>query len=141
MALSEFAGGIDHWRHGLFWGLGGFVAFALAPSLSLPPELPGMPSADLASRQVWWVATAAITGGGLAIIVFRPALWAAILGIVLILAPHIVGAPQPASFESPVPHDLAQRFVTSVMVSNFLFWVLLGGLADYTRSRMIANAS
>ena len=140
MALSEIAGGIAHWRQGLFWGLGGFIAFTLAPSLSLPPELPGMPSADLASRQVWWAATATLTAGGLAIIAFRPALWAAILGIALIVAPHIVGAPRPASFESAVPHDLAQRFVTSVLVTNFLFWALLGGLAGFMRSRMITNA-
>ena len=64
VALSEIAGGITHWRQGLFWGLSGFIAFTLAPSLSLPPELPGMPSADLASRQVWWAATAALTAGG-----------------------------------------------------------------------------
>jgi cobalt transporter subunit CbtA len=141
VALSETAGGLAHWRQGLFWGLGGFVAFTLAPSLSLPPELPGMPSAGLAARQIWWVATAAVTAGGLAIILFRPALWAAILGTALIVAPHLVGAPQPASFESAVPHDLTQRFVTSVLVTNFLFWVLLGGFAGFMRPRMISGAA
>jgi cobalt transporter subunit CbtA len=141
VALSEIAGGIKHWRHGLFWGLGGFVVFALAPSLSLPPELPGMPSADLASRQAWWFAAAALTGGGLAVIVFRPGPWAAAIGIALILAPHIVGAPQPASFESPVPHELARRFVISVLVSNFVFWAILGGFAGFARSRLNATAN
>ena len=35
------------WREGLLWGLAGFVVFTAAPSLGLPPELPGMPVADL----------------------------------------------------------------------------------------------
>src|SRR5271154_4551438 len=35
------------WREGLLWGLGGFVVFTAAPGLGLPPELPGMPVAEL----------------------------------------------------------------------------------------------
>ncbi len=53
------------WREGLLWGLGGFVAFTAAPGLGLPPELPGMPVAELAARQTWWIATAAATAMGL----------------------------------------------------------------------------
>jgi cobalt transporter subunit CbtA len=136
LALSEAGGGLAGWRQGLLWGLGGFAAFTLAPSLSLPPELPGMPSADLLARQLWWVATVALTAGGLALIAFRRALWAAVLGIALIVAPHVVGAPHPASFDSPVPHELAQRFVAGVVVSGLLFWALLGGCAGFLRARL-----
>ena len=139
VVLGEIAGGIVGWRQGMFWGMAGFAAFTLAPSLSLPPELPAMPAADLIDRQIWWAATVVLTAGGLALIVFRPALWAAALGIALIVAPHVVGAPQPASFETPVPHDVAQRFVASVLVSGFVFWVLLGGLAGFVRSRLLAS--
>src|SRR5690606_6197665 len=39
------------WREGVLWGLAGFAAFSLAPSLGLPPELPGMPESPLAPRQ------------------------------------------------------------------------------------------
>jgi cobalt transporter subunit CbtA len=98
-----------------------------------------MPSAGLMARQIWWIATVALTAGGLALIVFRPPLWAAVLGIVLIVAPHVIGAPEPASLESPVPHDLAQRFVAGVVVSSFVFWVLLGGLAGFFRARLAAH--
>jgi cobalt transporter subunit CbtA len=139
VALGEIAGGIVGWRQGMFWGMAGFAAFTLAPSLSLPPELPAMPAADLVDRQIWWAATVVLTAGGLALIVFRPALWAAALGIALIVAPHVVGAPQPAGFETPVPHYLAQRFVADVVVSGFVFWVLLGGLSGFVRSRLTAS--
>src|SRR5438132_12673163 len=41
------------WREGLLWGLAGFVVFTAAPGLGLPPELPGMPVAELTARQNW----------------------------------------------------------------------------------------
>ena len=39
---------------GLLWGLAGYAVFCLAPSLGLPPELPGTAAADLVQRQYWW---------------------------------------------------------------------------------------
>ncbi|HEX9595540.1 MAG TPA: CbtA family protein, partial [Anaerolineales bacterium] len=39
--------------NGALWGLCGFLAFSLAPSAGLPPELPGMPAAELWTRQMW----------------------------------------------------------------------------------------
>ena len=53
------------WREGLLWGFAGFVVFTAAPGLGLPPELPGMPVAELTARQTWWIAAAAATAGGL----------------------------------------------------------------------------
>ena len=41
-------------RNGVLWGLGGFLAFQLAPAVGLPPELPGMAAAELGARQLWW---------------------------------------------------------------------------------------
>src|SRR5215470_14771624 len=98
VALSEIAGGLASWRQGVFWGIGGFAAFTLAPTLSLPPELPAMPSADLLARQVWWVATVVLTAGGLALVAFQRALWGTVLGLALIVTPHIIGAPQAENF-------------------------------------------
>ncbi|HEY0918157.1 CbtA family protein, partial [Devosia sp.] len=51
-------------RNGIVWGVGGFVAFQLAPAVGLPPELPGMVAAELGARQAWWWATALSTGAG-----------------------------------------------------------------------------
>ncbi|WP_127522698.1 CbtA family protein [Mesorhizobium sp. Z1-4] len=140
VVVSEFAGGIAGWRQGLFWGLAGFAVFTLAPGLGLPPELPAMPAADLGARQTWWLATVAATGVGLALIVFRRTPALAALGLVLIAAPHIVGAPQPASFETPVPAALHHDFVVAVTVTNLLFWAVLGTVAGALRARFADEA-
>jgi len=64
------------WREGLLWGLAGFVVFTAAPGLGLPPELPGMPVAELTARQTWWIATAAATAGGPLCELPSPGRWA-----------------------------------------------------------------
>ena len=128
VAVSEFAGGIVGWRPGLLWGLAGFAVFTLAPGLGLPPELPAMPAADLAARQIWWVGTVVATAAGLALIAFRSSLPLALLGVALIVAPHIVGAPQPESYETPIPEGLHHQFVVAVTMTNLVFWVVLGAL-------------
>ena len=126
VAVSGLVGGISGWRAGLLWGFAGFAVFTLAPGLGLPPELPAMPAAELFGRQVWWVGTVIATGAGLALIVFRRNLWLALLGIALIVAPHAIGAPQPASHESPIPEDLHHSFVVAVTITNLVFWLALG---------------
>jgi len=136
VAASELMGGMTGWRQGVFWGLAGFVVFTLAPGLGLPPELPAMPAADLGERQIWWAATALATGIGLALLVFKQSLPLAILAAVLLVAPHLVGAPQPASFESPVPQSLAHAFIVMASVASFVFWIVLGGVAGFARSRV-----
>lgn len=139
IAVSEAAGGMAGWRQGLFWGLAGFAVFTLAPGLGLPPELPAMPAADLFDRQVWWTATAAATAAGLALIAFRRAAPFALLGVALIVAPHVVGAPQPASFETPIPEGLHHSFVVAVTVTNLVFWLTLGVLAGLLRPRFLGR--
>src|SRR4029079_8837279 len=91
------------WREGLLWGLAGFVVFTAAPGLVLPPELPGMPVADLTARQTWWIATAAATAGGLYLLTLSPAAWSAVLGLALIALPHLIGAPLAPESHSAVP--------------------------------------
>ena len=117
------------WREGLLWGMAGFAVFMLAPSLGLPPELPGMPAAPLGPRQIWWVLTAAATASGLALLAFRPAPAWAIVAVILLVLPHVVGAPQPTEGEMLVPETLAHSFVVAVTVTSFLFWVALGVLS------------
>ncbi len=141
VAASEFAGGIGSWRQGIFWGFAGFAVFTLAPGLGLPPELPAMPTADLFDRQVWWAGTVAATAAGLALIAFRGTVVFSLIGVALIVAPHIIGAPQPASHESPVPADLHHQFVVAVTITNLIFWVLLGGAVGMVRQHFLASAS
>ncbi len=141
VAVSEFAGGIGNWRQGVFWGLAGFAAFTLAPGLGLPPELPAMPAADLTQRQIWWWATVVATAVGLGLIAFRKSLPLAILAVALIVAPHIVGAPQPDSFETPIPEGLHHQFVVAVTLTNLVFWLVLGAVIGVVRGRFTGTAT
>ncbi len=140
VAVSEFAGGILNWRSGMLWGFAGFAAFTLAPGLGLPPELPAMPAAELLPRQIWWISTVVATSAGLWLIAFRGAGVLSIIGVALIVAPHVVGAPQPVSYETPIPEGLHHQFVVASTITNLVFWCLLGGLVGLVRSRFIGGS-
>lgn len=90
-------------HQGLLWGLAGYATFCLAPSLGLPPELPGTAAADLTVRQLWWIGTAGATASALALLAFarHPAFKLAALG--LLVLPHLLGAPQPVEHASLAP--------------------------------------
>lgn len=139
MAASEFAGGIGSLREGVLWGLAGFATFTLAPGLGLPPELPAMPAADLAARQIWWVSCVLLTGGGLALIAFGRGTPLILLGAALLVVPHLIGAPQPDSHNSPIPEGLHHSFVVAVTATNLVFWVLLGAVAARVRPHFAAD--
>ena len=125
-------GGAVTWREGLFWGLAGFATFTLAPGLGLPPELPGSEAAPLVGRQLWWLATAVATAGGLALIAFTKRPGYAILAAALIVLPHLFGAPQPAEHAGSVaPEALAHRFVVAATLVSLLFWLALGASTGY----------
>jgi cobalt transporter subunit CbtA len=129
-------GGEIGWRQGLFWGLAGFATFILAPSLGLPPLLPGSETAPLAARQLWWLGTAIATGCALALIAFTSQARWAILAIFLIVLPHLYGAPEPAEPIAAAPAALAHRFIVAATVVNFLFWLILGASSGYFHQRL-----
>ena len=125
-------------RSALLWGLGGFFAVALAPALGLPPVVPGIPEAPIVDRQIWWVGTAVATALGLwAIFRLKAPMWIA-LGIALILAPHLVGAPRPESFETAVPAALAAQFVSASLAASALLWVLVSAFSGFAYDRLSA---
>ncbi|TDK30307.1 cobalt transporter [Rhizobium deserti] len=135
VAVCEAMGGLNNWRSGLLFGIAGFVAVVLAPGLGLPPELPGMPAAELGPRQVWWIATAACTAVSLGLLAYSHSAVLAVLAILLLIAPHLVGAPLPPSHETAVPMDLEARFVNAVFATNLVFWAVLGTLAALVRAK------
>jgi cobalt transporter subunit CbtA len=110
---------------GVAWGLAGFAAFSLAPAFGLPPELPGMHAAELGARQLWWLATAAATAGGLGLAAFgrRPPL--RVLGLALIAMPHVIGAPRGGELGN-VPGEIAAEFAAASLVGALLLWLVLG---------------
>ncbi|AWN41509.1 CbtA family protein [Methylobacterium durans] len=110
----------------LAFGLAGFAAVALAPALGLPPELPGSEAAPLATRQAWWLMTAAATAMGLYLILIRRAAVTILGGLVLIVAPHLAGAPVPPEGNSAVPALLAAQFAARSLGIAFVFWAVIG---------------
>jgi cobalt transporter subunit CbtA len=111
---------------GLLWGLAGFAGFALAPAFGLPPELPGAVAADLFARQLWWIGTVAATLAGLGLLVFVRNVWAALVALVLLAVPHVIGAPHPHEGAGLVPPELAASFAARSLAVNAVFWALLG---------------
>jgi cobalt transporter subunit CbtA len=124
------------WRCGLLWGVGGFVAVSLLPSLGLPPELPGTPAAEISSRQGWWLGAATASVGGVALIVFAAQWPARVAGVLLLIAPHIVGAPMPPTHEVSYPGALAGEFVAASLVVSGLLWTLSGAASGWLLQRL-----
>jgi cobalt transporter subunit CbtA len=140
MALAARAGHQTDAQTGLLWGLGGFAALHLAPAVGLPPELPGLDSAALASRQMWWAFCVAATATGLACLAFGRLAGVIVLGAALILLPHAIGAPQPATHGGTVPPGLAAAFATRSLGVAALSWAVLGTLAGLLAERQPVGA-
>lgn len=116
------------WRSGVLWGLAGYAVFFVAPSLGLPPEVPGTEAARLPDRQLWWLMTVLFTAAGLSSLVFARTWAMKVLGVVLLGTPHMVGAPQALVHGSTAPAELEHSFIHATVLANFVFWLCLGGL-------------
>jgi cobalt transporter subunit CbtA len=125
-----------NWRKGALWGLAAFVCIDLAPALGLPPQPPGVAVADLAARQIWWVATAALTAVGLWSLLGGRGPWPLrLIGVAGAILPHAIGAPV-ATGESSVPAHLVHQFALISILTTGMFWIALGSIggAVYKRS-------
>jgi cobalt transporter subunit CbtA len=123
-------------NNGWVWGLCGFLAVSLAPAIGLPPELPGMPAAELMTRQLWWLATIALTGLGLwRLTVAKDWIWTCI-GLALIALPHFFTPAKPADQTSGVPATLASEFAANSITANLIMWLVIGGALGYLIERM-----
>jgi len=132
-------------RHGLLWGAAAWASLFVIPALGLPPELPGMQSAALQARQLWWVGTALCGAGGLAMLFLIRAKWR-VLGLALLVLPFAIGAPENAgglyaglSPEVAVQlQDLASRFAVATAVASALQYLLLGALCAAAVARWLS---
>jgi len=127
-AASTIRGGISNWRNGLFWGLAGYTIFFVAPSLGLPPEVPGTEAANLKDRQLWWLMAVFDTAAGLWLLFFAKTPLNKLFGAFLLASPHLIGAPQPEVHSSAAPVELAHTFIAATAFANAVFWLVLGGL-------------
>ncbi|NPU95194.1 MAG: cobalt transporter [Gammaproteobacteria bacterium] len=114
----------EHW-HGLVWGAAGYATFYLSPSFGLPPELPGTEAAELEYRQAWWLLAVMATAVGLAILVFGGSMWK-LAGVVILVFPHLLGAPEPDQHIALAPEGLTNRFIFDTAWVNGVFWLALG---------------
>ncbi len=133
---------------GLAWGIAGYLTLFVAPSLGLPPEIPGMEAAELSQRQNWWLLTVILTGLGLAVLAFSPRYYKGAGGIFIML-PHLISAPTPAihGFSHPDPNAVAvlmqlwQQFIIQTSIANALLWIIIGISTGYLCRKFIDDAS
>ncbi len=127
------------WRKGILLGIAGFIVFQLAPSLGLPPIPPGVPSAQVGPRQLWWVATVFATAAGLAAgyAAYRgKGLYWWVVAAVLLALPHAVGAPSTGNEPSLVPLAIVREFAIASLASAGFFWLVLGAMQGYLFERL-----
>jgi cobalt transporter subunit CbtA len=126
IAVMIFAGEPIDEHRALGWAIAGFVACGLAPAAGLAPELPGSAAGDLVGRQIWWAGTAAATAIGLWAFLRSDRLALRLGAVVLLLLPHLIGAPHPHAFESKVPAELAAQFAVLSLMVQALMWAFVG---------------
>lgn len=140
MAAAVFTGCSLTVANGALWGAAAWLTFHLMPSVGLPPELPGFPAAELFDRQVWWGGTVVATAVALYLIILRKEPVAKAAGVVLMLVPHVIGAPQPTDITSNVPAILAAEFAVATLSAGLLFWIVLGLVMGAINDRWVKTA-
>jgi cobalt transporter subunit CbtA len=113
-------------QNGLIWGICGFIAVSLAPSIGLPPQLPGMPEMDLHARQIWWVTTILLTSVAIYLWIKAKDLWWRIAAIIVAIAPQFFAPINAAKTEGNLPASLAAEFVSSSLAANLIMWLAIG---------------
>ncbi len=126
MALSEMRGAVLNGRTGILWGIAGYACFQLLPAFSLAPEVPGVAAADVYDRQVWWAVTVIGSAVALWLIAFSHNWLAWGVAALMLLAPHLYGAPEPDYFFGPVPPELSALFAARSLGTGFIVWSVLG---------------
>lgn len=122
-------------REGLIWGIAGFAAFQLAPAMGLAPELPGTLAADLGERQVWWWGTVAATAVALGLLGYGRCLVTTGIAVLLLAAPHVIGAPELEGFSGVAPPEVSAAFAARVLGVGLAVWALMGWVAGFVWAR------
>lgn len=131
MSVAEQRGHEITARNGLLWGLAGFITFQLAPGVTLAPEVPGVAAADVGLRQIWWVGTVLASGIAMWLIAFGNGATAHVVAAALLLAPHVIGAPEPVTFTGPVPTEIGALFAARALGVGMAAWAILGTCSAY----------
>ena len=94
--------------------------------------VPGWPRMPMLTAAAFMLA-----GVALWLLFYQRSLLGVLAAFALLVVPHIIGAPQPDSHESPIPESLHHSFVVAVVLTTLVYFALLGGLAGYFRDRFI----
>ncbi len=135
-----------NWQQGVLWGIAGYLSFFVAPSIGLPPELPGSAAAPLEDRQVWWLLTVASTSIAFLTVAFLKSPWRWI-ALLLIAVPHAIGAPHLAPGDPLFPTQepaaaaelmqLANKFIGATAIANAVLWIALGLASVWSIRRFV----
>ncbi|MEG6508921.1 CbtA family protein [Methyloligella sp. 2.7D] len=137
LAGMLFAGDTITESRAMAWAAAGFVATGLAPAVGLSPEVPGMAAAELSSRQAWWFATATCTAAALWLILRGSNNWYRLLGVAILVAPHVWGAPHLTEHPaSSVPAHLAAQFASTSLAVHAVLWLLTGFFVGFWWKRI-----
>ncbi len=135
MAIAATRGHEINAQSGAIWGIMAFFAVQLAPAVGLPPELPGTPAPEVGPRQFWWAATIITAIAAFAMLAFRPGVPAILVAAVLLLAPHVYGAPHLDTYFGVSPPELSAVYVTRSLAVVAVVWVSMGAVAGWIWSR------
>lgn len=131
---------------GFFWGGSAYICIFVAPALGLPPEIPGMEAAYLEGRQAWWLLTVLLTAAGLWLIAFSGMTFKG-MGAVLLVIPHVMGAPQAelhgfANTDQQAVKALTtlwHHFIVQTSLANGLLWLIIGMLSAPLADKFILS--
>lgn len=134
-AIIALTGREIDWKAGLLWGIGGFAAVYALPSLGLSPEPPGAQAAALAARQTWWIITVLSSAVGLYLLFLVKRIPLKAVGVFLIVAPQIVGAPHVIAEPGAIPMELGAAYAAVSFATTLLFWLVIGGFTGHFYNR------
>jgi cobalt transporter subunit CbtA len=105
--------------------IAGFATAALAPALGLPPELPGMPAADIEARRIWWIWSGLAMLAALTLAFRFRSFGARFVSFAVAASPHVFGAPSAPLAVATIPPDLAALYVSRVLGVSFFGWLVM----------------
>ncbi len=121
------AGDTINERNALAWAAAGFVVTGLAPAHRLSASFPACRRRTSFARQAWWVLTAGLTALSLWLFLRSDKVGLKLVAILLLIAPHILGAPHLVDGEaSRVPAELAARFAATSLAVHAALWIATG---------------
>ena len=134
---------------GAAWGIVAMFCFFVAPAmLGLHPEVPGTNAAELESRQIWWLFCALASALGIAVVYYGSVLLKAV-GVLIVAAPHLIGAPLPTEhgFANTDPvaiqalTELTSQFYMMTAIGMLILFIIMGVLSGLSLKKFVRNGA